>query len=60
MGQSRVARRDGRVSLADLGSSNGTFFKVNRERLIGHELFVRLRQPRFRLNLASVLARRAT
>jgi pSer/pThr/pTyr-binding forkhead associated (FHA) protein len=48
----RVALRDGRVFLADLGSSNGTFIKVNGERPIGHESFVLLGQQLFRLNLA--------
>ncbi len=36
----RVSLRDGRVFLTDLGSSNGTFVKVNGERAIGHESFV--------------------
>lgn len=48
----RVALRDGRVYLADLGSSNGTFIKVNGERAIGHESFVLLGQQLFRVNLA--------
>ena len=48
----RVALRDGRVFLADLGSSNGTFIKVNGERAIGHESFVLLGQQLFRINLA--------
>jgi pSer/pThr/pTyr-binding forkhead associated (FHA) protein len=48
----RVSLRDGRVFLADLGSSNGTFIKVNGERAIGHESFVLLGQQLFRLNLA--------
>ena len=48
----RVVLRDGRVYLADLGSSNGTFIKVNGERPIGHESFVLLGQQLFRLNLA--------
>jgi pSer/pThr/pTyr-binding forkhead associated (FHA) protein len=48
----RVALRDGRVFLADLGSSNGTFIKVNGERAIGHESFVLLGQQLFRVNLA--------
>jgi hypothetical protein len=46
----RVALRDGRVFLADLGSSNGTFIKVNGERAVGHESFVLLGQQLFRLN----------
>jgi pSer/pThr/pTyr-binding forkhead associated (FHA) protein len=48
----RVTLRDGRVYLADLGSSNGTFIKVNGERAVGHESFVLLGQQLFRLNLA--------
>ena len=48
----RVILRDGRVILADLGSSNGTFIKVNGERAVGHESFVLLGQQLFRLNLA--------
>jgi pSer/pThr/pTyr-binding forkhead associated (FHA) protein len=48
----RVVLRDGRVFLADLGSSNGTFIKVNGERAVGHESFVLLGQQLFRLNLA--------
>lgn len=47
----RVSLRDGRVFLTDLGSSNGTFVKVNGERAIGHESFVLLGQQLFRLNL---------
>jgi hypothetical protein len=46
----RVTLRDGRVFLADLGSSNGTFIKVNGERAVGHESFVLLGQQLFRLN----------
>jgi pSer/pThr/pTyr-binding forkhead associated (FHA) protein len=46
----RVTLRDGRVFLADLGSSNGTFIKVNGERPVGHESFVLLGQQLFRLN----------
>jgi pSer/pThr/pTyr-binding forkhead associated (FHA) protein len=48
----RVSLRDGRVFLADLGSSNGTFIKVNGERSVGNESFVLLGQQLFRLNLA--------
>ncbi|MFT3699116.1 MAG: FHA domain-containing protein [Kofleriaceae bacterium] len=46
----RVTLRDGRVYLADLGSSNGTFIKVNGERGCGHDSFVLLGQQLFRLN----------
>jgi hypothetical protein len=48
----RITLRDGRVFLADLGSSNGTFIKVNGERAVGHESFVLLGQQLFRLNFA--------
>jgi pSer/pThr/pTyr-binding forkhead associated (FHA) protein len=48
----RVSLRDGRVFLADLGSSNGTFIKVNGERSVGHESFVLLGQQLFRLNFS--------
>jgi pSer/pThr/pTyr-binding forkhead associated (FHA) protein len=48
----RVTLRDGRIFLNDLGSSNGTFIKVNGERAVGHESFVLLGQQLFRLNLA--------
>lgn len=48
----RVSLRDGRVFLTDLGSSNGTFVKVNGERSVGHESFVLLGQQLFRLNFS--------
>jgi pSer/pThr/pTyr-binding forkhead associated (FHA) protein len=48
----RVMLRDGRVFLNDLGSSNGTFIKVNGERAVGHESFVLLGQQLFRLNFS--------
>jgi pSer/pThr/pTyr-binding forkhead associated (FHA) protein len=48
----RVTLREGRVFLADLGSSNGTFIKVNGERNVGNESFVLLGQQLFRLNLS--------
>jgi hypothetical protein len=51
----RVTLRDGRVYLADLGSSNGTFVKVNGERPVGHESFVLLGQQLFRLNFVSAV-----
>ena len=43
--------RDSRVYLADLGSSNGSFVKVNGERMVGMESFVLLGQQLFRVNL---------
>ena len=46
----RVTLRDNRVYLADLGSSNGTFVKVNGERGVGHDSYVLLGQQLFRLN----------
>ena len=48
----RISTRSGKFYLQDLGSSNGTFIKVNGERPIGHESFVLLGQQLFRLNLA--------
>lgn len=45
----RVVLRDNRAFLSDLGSSNGTFIKVNGERAIGHDSFVLLGQQLFRL-----------
>src|SRR3569623_265369 len=48
----RVSLRDGRVYLAALGSSNGTFIKVNGERAVGHDSFVLLGQQLFRLNFS--------
>ncbi|MDB4957210.1 MAG: domain containing protein [Myxococcales bacterium] len=48
----RVTLREQRIYLNDLGSSNGTFIKVNGERAVGHESFVLLGQQLFRLNLA--------
>jgi hypothetical protein len=48
----RISLRDGRVFLTDLGSSNGSFVKVNGERGVGHESFVLLGQQLFRLNFA--------
>ena len=48
----RVSLRDGHVFLTDLGSSNGTFVKVNGERAVGHESFVLLGQQLFRLNFS--------
>ena len=47
----RLSTRDGRVYLADLGSSNGTFFKIASERALRNESFVLLGQQLFRVNL---------
>ncbi len=48
---SRLSIRDGHVYLVDLGSSNGSFVKVNGERMVGMESFVLLGQQLFRVNL---------
>ena len=45
-----ITYANGRWSLRDLGSSNGTFIKVNGERGVTHESFVLLGQQLFRLN----------
>jgi hypothetical protein len=47
----RISFREGRVFIADLGSSNGSFVKVNGERQVGMESFVLLGQQLFRVNL---------
>ena len=47
----RLSTRDGRIYLNDLGSSNGTFVKVQGEREVGNESFLLLGQQLFRLNL---------
>jgi pSer/pThr/pTyr-binding forkhead associated (FHA) protein len=47
----RLTIRDGRVFLIDLGSSNGTFVKVNGERGLTNESYVLLGQQLFRLNM---------
>jgi hypothetical protein len=49
----RVAARDGRVFLEDLGSSNGTFVKVQGERGLVNESFVLMGQQLFRINLSA-------
>jgi len=49
----RVTNRDGRVFLADLGSSNGSFVKVTTERALQNESFVLMGQQLFRLNLTA-------
>ncbi len=46
----RITLREGRAFLSDLGSSNGTFIKVNGERAIGHDSFVLLGQQLFRIS----------
>jgi pSer/pThr/pTyr-binding forkhead associated (FHA) protein len=45
----RLSTRNGNVYLADLGSSNGTFLRVQGERKIGNESFVLLGQQLFKL-----------
>lgn len=47
----RVSTRNGKVYLADLGSSNGTFIRVNGQRQLEDGSFVLLGQQLFRLNL---------
>ncbi|MBZ0235492.1 MAG: FHA domain-containing protein [Deltaproteobacteria bacterium] len=49
----RVAARDGRVFLEDLGSSNGTFIKVQGEHALVNESFVLMGQQLFRINLTA-------
>ncbi|MCB9563525.1 MAG: FHA domain-containing protein [Kofleriaceae bacterium] len=46
----KLSTREGRVFLADMGSSNGTFLKIAGERAIGNDSFVLLGQQLFRLN----------
>ncbi|HYU16424.1 MAG TPA: FHA domain-containing protein [Candidatus Acidoferrum sp.] len=47
----RLSARGGKVYLADLGSSNGTFLRVQGERKLGNESFVLLGQQLFKLAL---------
>ena len=47
----RVTLRAGRVFLVDLGSSNGTFMKVNTERPVGPDSFILFGQQLFRLTM---------
>jgi pSer/pThr/pTyr-binding forkhead associated (FHA) protein len=47
----RLFTKDGKVYLNDLGSSNGTFIKVQGERALDHNSFVLLGQQLFRLGL---------
>jgi hypothetical protein len=47
----RMYTRDGRVYLSDLGSSNGTFIKVQGERSVGNQSFILLGQQLFRLEI---------
>ena len=49
----RLSNDNGRLSLADLGSSNGTFVKVQGEREVHNGSFVLLGQQLFRLSLPS-------
>jgi pSer/pThr/pTyr-binding forkhead associated (FHA) protein len=45
----RIALRDGRVYLSDLGSSNGTFLRLRHERTVSTGAFVLMGQQLFRL-----------
>jgi hypothetical protein len=47
----RLATRNGKVYLGDLGSSNGTFVKLQSERRLGDDSYVLLGQQLFRLTL---------
>jgi pSer/pThr/pTyr-binding forkhead associated (FHA) protein len=47
----RLSTRDGRVYLADMGSSNGTFIKVQGERELDTNAFVLLGQQLFKLSV---------
>jgi len=47
----RLSTRNGKVYLADLGSSNGTFLRVQGERKVGNDSFVLLGQQLFKLAL---------
>jgi pSer/pThr/pTyr-binding forkhead associated (FHA) protein len=47
----RLSTRGGKVYLADLGSSNGTFLRVQAERKLGNDSFVLLGQQLFKLAL---------
>jgi pSer/pThr/pTyr-binding forkhead associated (FHA) protein len=47
----RLSNQDGRVVLTDLGSSNGTFIKLQGERELRHDSYILLGQQLFRLSL---------
>lgn len=47
----RLSNQNGAVVLTDLGSSNGTFIKVQGDRELGHNSYVLLGQQLFRLTL---------
>ncbi len=47
----RLVTRDGRVYLSDMGSSNGTFMKVEGERKISSNSYILLGQQLFRLTV---------
>lgn len=48
----RLSSRGGKFFLSDLGSSNGTFVKIQGERVVGTGNFILLGQQLFRLNLS--------
>jgi pSer/pThr/pTyr-binding forkhead associated (FHA) protein len=45
----RIALRDGRVYLVDVGSSNGTFLRVRGERRLAPGAFILMGQQLFRI-----------
>jgi pSer/pThr/pTyr-binding forkhead associated (FHA) protein len=47
----RLSNQDGRIVLTDLGSSNGTFIKLQGERELRHNSYILLGQQLFRLSL---------
>jgi pSer/pThr/pTyr-binding forkhead associated (FHA) protein len=47
----RIANRDGKAYISDLGSSNGTFIRLRGERVVQDGAFVLFGQQLFRMNL---------
>jgi pSer/pThr/pTyr-binding forkhead associated (FHA) protein len=47
----RVVARDGRVFLSDLGSSNGTFFRMRQSRTVPAGSFLLIGQQLFKVEL---------